>query len=76
MKNCIYEGKIAEIAIDLRNLREHFQQFRENDFHEIKETLNNLTEKVNTPHLPLWVTWLLAGISGLVTALVVLMLKG
>ena len=75
MEKCIYEGKIAEIATDLKNLREGFKEFRENEFHEVKENLVCLAKKMSTPRLPLWVTWLLAGGSALITALIVLVLK-
>ena len=73
---CIYESKIAEIATDLKNLREGFKDFRENEFHELKGSLTCLIRKMNNPRLPLWTTWLIVGCTSLITALVVLILKG
>ena len=76
MEKCIYEGKIAEIATDLKNLRENFRDFRENEFHELRKNLICVTKKINNPRLPTWVTWLLVSCSSLITALIVLALEG
>lgn len=72
---CIYEGKIAEIATDLKNLKENFEEFKTNDFYEIKENIKHLIEKTNKPRLPMSITWILSVASGLIVGLGVALLK-
>ena len=75
MEKCIYEGKIAEIHTDLKNLKESFNQFKTNDFHELKGNVDRIIQKMSRQRLPLWATWLLTGCSALITGLIILILK-
>ena len=75
MEKCIYEGKIAEIHSDLKNLKENFENFKTNDFHEVKESLKCITNKMAKPRLPLWVTVIFTFCSALITGLIILILK-
>ena len=72
---CKYEGKIAEIHTDLKNLKENFNQFKINDFHELEKNVSCIIQKMNRPRLPIWTTWLLAGCSALITGLIIALLK-
>lgn len=75
MEPCIYEGKIAEINTKLTGLKENFDTFKNNDFHELKVQIGSMLEKMNKPRVPLWVTWVLTLSSGLIVGLVVSLLK-
>ena len=75
MEKCIYEGKIAEIHTEVMNLKESFNQFKTNDFHELKENVNCIVQKMSRQRLPLWASWLLVGCSALITGLIIAMVK-
>ena len=66
--------KLATLAADLKNLKENFNIFKNNDFHELKEDVKSLLSKMNKPRLPMSVTWTLTVASGLIVGLVVLLL--
>lgn len=72
---CKYEGKIAEIHTEVKNLKESFNQFKENDFHEIKKDLKRITDKMAKPRLPLWVTVIFTFCSALITGLIIVLVK-
>lgn len=72
---CIYEAKISEIATDLKNLKENFNHFKDNDFHEIKKSIDCISDKLSKPRLPMLITWILTICASLITALIVLLLK-
>ena len=74
-ESCIYEGKIAEIYTEVKNLKESFNQFKTNDFHELEGNVNCIIQKMSRQRLPLWTTWILAGCSALITGLIITMLK-
>ena len=75
MEKCIYEGVIATIGADLRNLKENFEKFKENDFCEVKEDLKCLVRKINRPRLPMSITWILTVGSGLIVGLIIALVK-
>lgn len=72
---CKYEGTIATIVTDLKNFKENFQHFRDNDFQEIKKDLKCLVGKINKPRLPMYITWTLTLCSGLIVGLIVAFIK-
>ena len=72
---CIYEGEIAKIETKLDLHIENFKEFKENDFHEVKNSLKCIVEKMSKQRLPLWTTWLLTSCSALITGLIVIMVK-
>ena len=74
-ESCIYEGKISEIHTSLSHLIKDFNDFKGNDFHELKEKLECVTNKLNKPRLPMWTTWILTLSSALITGLTVFVIS-
>ena len=72
---CVMEAEIAKISANLENLKTNFEQFKSNDFHEVKENLNCIILKMSRQRLPLWATWILTGCSALITGLIITLLK-
>ena len=72
---CKYEGKIAEIYTEIKNLKESFNQFKTNDFHELKGNVNCIIQKMSRQRLPLWASWVLTGSAALITGLIIVMVK-
>lgn len=75
MEPCKYEGTIATIGTDLKNLKDNFREFKDNDFHEIKKDFKCLVEKISKPRLPTSITWTLTVASGLIVGLLVAFIK-
>ena len=72
---CIMEAEIAKISANLENLKTNFEQFKTNDFHELKEAIKCITNKMNKTR-PSWtVSWIITFLSSAVIGLLVLLFK-
>ena len=64
-------AKIEANRVKIESLEERFNRFISNDFKEVKEAINEIKDKMNSPRP----TWALLILSNLLTGIVILFLK-